>query len=145
MDARPIPGPGVLEADLRSIPLPDFFFDCRICNAVVEHAGPHDQQVALVHEVCRVCRKVMFIRPNRGFPLELHTFLPVLHWLPDSAFRAALRRIGLNYFFADVENLNLLDAMSFEALFPAMRHNRWSQAGLSVPTNLICISTTKPA
>ena len=138
------PGLRFLEADLRSIPLPDLFFDCGICNAVVEHAGPHDQQVALVHEVCRVCRKVMFTTPNRGFPLELHTFLSFLHWLPDSMFRAALRRIGLNH-FADVENLNLLDAKSFETLFPAMRHNQLSHAGLSFcPTNLICISTAEP-
>jgi hypothetical protein len=33
------PGLTFLEADLRSIPLPDDYFDAGICNAVVEHAG----------------------------------------------------------------------------------------------------------
>jgi len=66
-----------LEADLREIPLPDNYFDIGICNAVVEHAGTYDQQVALVHEVCRVSKKVMFTTPNKDFPVEVHTFVPL--------------------------------------------------------------------
>ncbi len=139
--AEQFPGLRFLEADLRSIPLPDLFFDCGICSAVVEHAGPRDQQVALVREVCRVCRKVVFTTPNRGFPIEHHTLLPLVHWLPDATFRAVLRRLGLGY-FADVEMLNPLDAKSFQSLFPPARRNRMTQIGLRFfPTNLICIST----
>ena len=88
------PGLTFLEADLREIPLPDNYFDIGICNAVVEHAGTYDQQVALVHEVCRVSRKVMFTTPNKDFPVEVHTFVPLAHWLPDPQFRAVLRRLG---------------------------------------------------
>jgi hypothetical protein len=48
-----------------------------------------------VHELCRVAPKVFVSTPNRRFPLEVHTLMPFLHWLPrrarDSAF-AALRR-----------------------------------------------------
>ncbi len=134
------PGLRFLEADLRKIPLPDLYFDCGICNAVVEHAGPREQQVALVREVCRVCRSVMFTTPNKWFPIELHTFLPALHWLPDPVYRRVLRRIGLAH-FADVENLNLLDISSFRNLFPPSRHNRMLHVGPPLlPTNLICIS-----
>jgi len=143
--ADQFPGLRFLEADLRSIPLPDLFFDCGICSAVVEHAGPRDQQVSLVREVCRVCRHVVFSTPNRGFPIEHHTLLPLVHWLPDRVFRAVLRRLGLGY-FADVETLNPLEAKSFQSLFPPARRNRMMRIGPRFfPTNLICISTADDA
>lgn len=135
------PGLHFLEADLREIPLPDLYFDCGLCNAVIEHAGDRDQQIALVKEVCRVCRCVMFTTPNKRFPIELHTFLPVLHWLPDAVFRRILRQIGQRY-FSEVQNLNLLDARTFKNLFPTSRRNRMLSIGTPLfPTNLICISS----
>ena len=134
------PGVRFLEADLRAIPLPAGYFDYGICNAVVEHAGAVEKQAALVSEVCRVCRCVLFTTPNKRFPFELHTWLPVLHWLPDGAYRAVLRRLGLDY-FAEVENLNLLDAASFLSLFPRARRNKLISAGLPfLPSNLLCLS-----
>lgn len=137
---RPFRGVKFLEADLRTIPLPTGYFDYGICNAVVEHAGPAEQQAALVAEVCRVCRSVLFTTPNKRFPVELHTWLPVLHWLPDQAYRVVLRRLGFTY-FADVENLNLLDASSFLALFPGSRRNELMKAGLPLlRSNLLCVS-----
>lgn len=135
------PGLTYIECDLRSIPLPDCYFDYGICNAVVEHAGPREEQVALLREVCRVCKCVMFTTPNKRFLCEVHTFLPFIHWLPDSAYRAILRKIGLEY-FAEIENLNLLDSASFLTLFPPARHNRLLKTGLPLlPFNLICISS----
>ena len=138
------PGLHYLEADLRAIPLPDLYFDCGICNAVVEHAGPREQQYALVREVCRVCKCVMFTTPNKRFPIEMHTFLPSLHWLPDETYRSLLRRIGLSY-FANVENFNPLDATTFRALFPETRQNKLLHIGLPLlPTNLACVSSATP-
>ncbi len=139
------PGLRYLEADLRAIPLADGYFDYGICNAVVEHAGDRERQLALVREVCRVCRCVMFTTPNKRFPLELHTFLPFLHWLPDPTYRAALRAIG-HPSFADVENLNLLDRRAFHALFPPERRNRVLRLGPPLlPTTLVCVSRAHPA
>lgn len=135
------PGLTYIECDLRSIPLPNCWFDYGICNAVMEHAGTRQSQAELVHEVCRVCRCVMFTTPNKRFPFEVHTLLPLIHWLPDCTYRAILRRIGLGY-FAEVENLNLLDADSFLALFPRSRRNRLLKIGpLFLATNLVCISS----
>jgi hypothetical protein len=134
------PGVQLLEADLREIPLPDLHFDSGICNAVIEHAGDRAQQRALVQEVCRVCRCVLFTTPNKAFPIELHTFLPVLHWLPDRTYRRVLKRIGLSY-FADVNNLNLLDAKTLLSLFPPSRRTAVSQLGSPLlPTNILCVS-----
>jgi hypothetical protein len=138
--AEEFPGLTYLEADLRSIPLPTGYFDYGICNAVVEHGGTRDQQRALVAEVCRVSRCVLFTTPNKRFPLELHTFLPLIHWLPEGRYRAILRRLGHDY-FAQMNNLNLLDARAFLSLFPAHRHNRLLAAGLPLlPSNLVCVS-----
>lgn len=134
------PGVTFLESDLRQIPLPDDYFDAGICNAVVEHAGTREQQAALVREGCRVCRAVLFTTPNKRFPIELHTFLPFVHWLPDPMFRASLDRLGFKS-LARVENLNPLDPQSFLDLFPPARENRVFTMGLGpLGTNLVCIS-----
>ena len=135
------PGLTYAECDLRSIPLADQYFDYGICNAVVEHAGTREQQSALIREACRVCKCVMFTTPNKRFPVELHTFLPFFHWLPDRTYRAVLRSLGFGY-FAEVRNLNLLDAASFLALFPPDRRNRLLKTGFPLlPTSLVCISS----
>lgn len=135
------PGVTFLEADLRKIPLPNDYFEAGICNAVVEHAGTRDQQAALVREVCRVCRRVIFTTPDKRFPIELHTFLPFLHWLPDARYRKTLRALGFGY-FAEIETLNLLDADAFLGLFPRARHNRLVRLGSGLGwANLICISS----
>lgn len=143
--AERFPGVTFLEADLRSIPVPTGYFDYGICNAVIEHGGPREQQRILVAEVCRVSRCVLFTTPNKRFPVELHTFLPLIHWLPGAKYRALLRRLGYDY-FADVENLNLLDASTFLSLFPSDRDNRLLGAGLPLlPTNLVCLSRAHPS
>jgi hypothetical protein len=138
--ADAFPGLTYLEADLRRIPVPDDYFDAGFCNAVVEHAGSRQQQAALIAEVCRVSQNVMFTTPNRWFPVELHTFLPLVHWLPDRLYRRLLKTLGFRY-FAEVSNLNLLDVSSLLALFPTDRSNRVLRLGLPLlRTNIVCIS-----
>jgi methyltransferase family protein len=134
------PGLTFLEADLLDIPVPDNYFDAGICNAVVEHAGDRDTQRRLVAEVCRVARRVLFTTPNKQFPVELHTFMPLLHWLPEPRWRSLLRRLGYGS-FAPVENLNPLDAAALLSLFPQTRSTRLLNQGPSVlQSNLIVLS-----
>lgn len=143
--AAQFPGLSFIEADLRAIPAPDNFFDAGICNAVVEHAGTREQQAALVREVCRVCRRVLFTTPNKRFPVELHTFLPFVHWLPDPTWRAILRAAGQRT-FATVDELNPLAASEFLALFPPERETHLLRMGLPIiPTNLACVSLARVA
>jgi hypothetical protein len=140
---RQFPGLKFIEADLRQIPVADNFFHAGICNAVVEHAGTREQQAALVREVCRVCRRVLFTTPNKAFPIELHTFLPLIHWLPDPIWRATLRVLGQRS-FAQVDELNPLAAPDLLALFPRDRDTRLVPVGLPViPTNLVCVSLAR--
>jgi len=75
-----------VQADGRELPFEDGSFDFAFSNAVVEHvAGGRDGQRRFVHELCRVARRVFVTTPNRFFPIEVHTLLPFVHWLPAGA------------------------------------------------------------
>jgi len=52
---------------------------------------------------------VFLTTPNRWYPIEFHTALPIVHWLPRKVFRRILVMIGKE-FFASEQNLNLLSA-----------------------------------
>ena len=116
------PGLKYVNCDLRAIPFPDDHFDFGLCSEVVEHAGSREEQRRLVEEVCRTCRNVMFTTPNRSFPVEVHTFVPFLHWLPGPEFRTLLQACGMKM-FATEEMLNPLDARALLSLNPANRRN----------------------
>jgi methyltransferase family protein len=70
-------------ADGRDLPFADDEFDVGFSNAVVEHLGDRASQEAFVHELARVARRVFLATPNRWFPLDPHTLLPFVHWLPQ--------------------------------------------------------------
>ncbi|MEJ0048388.1 MAG: hypothetical protein WDN04_21415 [Rhodospirillales bacterium] len=51
------------------------------------------------------------------FPIDFHTLLPLIHWLPQPMHQAVLRAMGKE-FWARTENLNLLFPGELRALFP---------------------------
>lgn len=81
-------------ADGRALPFPDASFDVVFSNAVVEHVGQEADQRRFVAECCRVGRTVFLTTPNRRFPIETHTLLPAIHWLPTSAEARVLQWCG---------------------------------------------------
>jgi SAM-dependent methyltransferase len=81
--ARAFPQIARVLADGRALPFADGEFDVAFSNAVVEHVGGRDDQQRFVLELCRVATSVFLTTPNRLFPLDPHTLLPVVHWLPD--------------------------------------------------------------
>ena len=84
--AAAFPQVRAVRADGRELPFADGAFDLGFSNAVVEHiAGGRDGQRRFVHELCRVSGSVFVTTPNRWFPLEVHTLLPFVHWLPAGA------------------------------------------------------------
>ena len=102
------PGMRFVRANGLRLPFADHSFDVVHSSAVLEHVGAFGNQIAFVRECARVARKFVFLTtPNRWFPSEFHTVLPVVHWLPKPAFRSLMRRAGRE-FFADEGNLNLL-------------------------------------
>ncbi len=102
------PGLTFRRADGRALPFADLSFDHAHSSAVIEHAGSRSDQAALLRELWRVCRKGLFVTtPNRWFPVEFHSTIPLVHWLPAPAFRAVLRTVGLET-LAEEANLNLM-------------------------------------
>jgi hypothetical protein len=102
-----------VEADGRRLPFDDGTFDVGFSNAVVEHvAGGRSGQRQFVHELCRVARRVFVTTPNRFFPLEVHTLLPLAHWLPSGPRARAVGARG----FHDV--LDPLTPKALASLFP---------------------------
>jgi hypothetical protein len=103
------PGLVYRRADGRRLPFADGSFDVVHSSAVLEHVGSAENQRGFIAELVRVASRVAFFTtPNRWFPVEFHSQLPLVHWLPRPWFRRLLR--GTRYdFFAQEENLNLLD------------------------------------
>ena len=121
------------------LPFADGEFDAAYSNAVIEHVGSRAQQRAFLTELCRVGRRVFVVAPNRLFPIEHHTALPLVHWLPLSMFRSLLRPTPWRY-WAEEENLNPLTASALRDLFPAPVRVRHAGLGMGpFRSNLVAI------
>jgi SAM-dependent methyltransferase len=92
--AERYPGVAFVQADGRKLPFPDQTFDVVHSNAVIEHVGPREEQLAFVAELTRVGKAVFITTPNRWFPLETHAKLPFLHWLPRRAIEWIARKLS---------------------------------------------------
>lgn len=111
------PGLRFVRTSGSTLPFADGEFDVAFSSAVLEHVGDRAAQRQFVHEVCRVADHFYLTTPNRWFPVEVHTFIPLIHWLPQRRHQAILRRLGKD-FWAETANLNLLGARELLDLFP---------------------------
>ena len=78
------PAATYVQADARELPFEDGSFDIVFSNAVIEHVGGPEEQRRFVAESLRVARRAFVTTPNRWFPVEVHTRLPFVHWLPEA-------------------------------------------------------------
>jgi hypothetical protein len=130
----------VVVADGRALPFADRSFDIGFSNAVVEHVGSSEQQRRFVREMVRTCRRTMIATPNALFPIDPHTLLPFVHWLPRRLRHPILRRTG-NGEWASEDMLNPLTARRFRTLLPEDVEVRIvSQRILGLTTVLIAVA-----
>lgn len=106
------PGIPYVHGSALKLPFEDNSFDIVYSHAVIEHVGSFDQQCQMLTEALRVARRSVWVTtPDRFHPLEFHTALPLLHWLPKPWHRSLLSRMGLKD-FASEQALNLMDRAS---------------------------------
>jgi SAM-dependent methyltransferase len=103
-----------VEGDACALPFADRSFDVVFSNAVIEHVGDVDRQRLFVAEALRVGRRVFLTTPNRWFPIEVHTRLPLVHWLPDAAAGRAYDLTGKSW----ARENHLLGVNDLRELFP---------------------------
>jgi SAM-dependent methyltransferase len=113
--AEAFPAVRCVTADGRNLPFEDDAFDIAFSNAVLEHVGTRAEQRQFVCELCRIAPRVFLSTPNRWFPVEVHTLLPLVHWLPPRPRDWVFRRLKRDAW----ERVNLLSRRELLALFPA--------------------------
>ena len=138
------PGVTFVRTDGETLPFEDRQFDIAFCSAVLEHVGDRGRQRQFVSEMLRVSKRFFLTTPDRRFPIELHTFLPFLHWMRQDRHQRVLRRLGLRT-WAETDNLNLLDEPSLRALFPVgMNPTVTGPRLLGMRSNLVAYGTSRP-
>ena len=86
----------------------DNSFDIVHSNATIEHVGSYTNQLKFIEESVRISKKFVFIQtPNRYYPIDFHTTIPLIHWMPKKIHRRILNLIGLKFYSLE-DNLNLM-------------------------------------
>jgi len=94
--------------ELSSNEIEEFSSDVVISNATIEHVGSYLEQLKMIENIIKLTKKIFIIvTPNRMHPIEFHSKIPFLHWLPKKLHRKILSIFGLKYLSRE-ENLNLL-------------------------------------
>jgi SAM-dependent methyltransferase len=126
--AREFPSIRCVTASGTDLPFGDDAFDVASSNAVIEHVGGREEQRRFVEELCRVAPRVFLSTPNRWFPLETHTLVPLVHWLPRTAADRAMRTLRRGNW----EHVQLLSRRELLGLFPPGTRARALEARLTV-------------
>lgn len=137
------PGVRFIQTSGPGLPFADKSFDFAFSSAVVEHVGDAASQQRFLAEMVRVADTVFLTTPNRWFPMELHTFLPLVHWLPQRWHQRVLRTLGMHS-WATTENLNLLSAKKLASLFPPGQHlTMHGPRFFGMRTNLVVVTRSE--
>ena len=110
------PDLALVQGDARALPFADGSFDFVYSHAVIEHLGSRAQQARFLAEALRVARHgILITTPNRWHPLETHTGLPLLHFLPAPLYRRVYRLLGKDM-YASEGTLHLIGAPALRGL-----------------------------
>ena len=88
-----------IKGDGRKMKFKENSFDTVYSSATIEHVGSRSNQLKFVKECYRVSRKNVFITtPNKFYPIDFHTKLPFIHYLPNKIYRKILIFLGFSFF-----------------------------------------------
>jgi len=120
-------------------PFADGEFEWAYSNAVIEHVGSRENQVAFLDEMLRVSRNVFFTTPNKWFPVESHTNVAFLHYFPAAFYRwCEMRQL-----YWSRETLNLLGFRDISEILSASSAKttkimRNGLGGLTMTFSVVC-------
>lgn len=126
------------------LPFSSQSFDIVFSNSVIEHIADPDARRRFAEEVRRVGKSYWVETPNRWFPVEVHLWMPLLHFLPRRWQEGIVRRGTVwelmerptpdrREFYIDhyLNDVRLLDARELRHLFPEARIVRERFLGLT--------------
>jgi len=131
---RRFPQIRTLMADGRKLPFKDKGIDVVFSNSVIEHLGNFEAQKLFAQEVRRVGRRYFVQTPNRYFPIEPHTFVPLFQFLPRGLQRCLSLRLPLGHYARGGvlrDAVSLLSGKDLLRLFPGSRIYRERFLGLT--------------
>jgi len=112
--------------DFSNMELERFKADLVISNATIEHVGNYKNQIKMCKNIINLSKKYfVIITPNRYHPLEFHTKLPFLHWLPRKLHRVILILLGYKVLSKE-ENLNLLSKNDLIKIMNEINHKNFN-------------------
>ena len=114
----------------RPLPFEAGHFDVACSNAVIEHLGSPAHQRAFVADIARVAKRVFLTVPNRFFPIEHHTALPLMGWTGRSFALACAATRKTEW--AQEENLILMSRQKLAALCPPGSRMRTGYTGFKL-------------
>ena len=82
--------------------------DVVLSSATIEHVGSREKQKNMIKNISLLSKKFFIITtPNKNYPIDFHTKLPLINMLPNNIFRKILKLMRFE-FFSKEENLNLI-------------------------------------
>lgn len=126
----------VLIDETGKLPFADKFFDIVYCSSVIEHvtvvksdvwtwkdgkqfsAESWKHQKLFADEIVRLGKQYFVQTPSKNFPIESHTWLPLVGYLPRKQFLPVLKLSNRFWVKQAEPDFNLLDANDMKRLFP---------------------------
>ena len=139
----------VLARDGEALPFAPQSFDIVYCSSVIEHVTlakdevwqersqrrfvekSHERQLAFANEIRRLGRQYFVQTPYRGFPIESHSWLPFMGWLPRPMLLPVMRFTNAVWVKETNPDWRLLNRREMQALFPDARLAAEKFAGLT--------------
>jgi SAM-dependent methyltransferase len=127
----------VLVSEGQPLEFEDGYFDIVYCSSVIEHATVPKSDVWKIRsqkefeekswktqkefasEIRRLGKQYFVQTPSRSFPIESHTWLPLLGYVPRKVFLPILSVTNRFWVKAAEPDFNLLDMKRMGELFPA--------------------------